>query len=141
MPIFQEYNSSLFPTIEESVLHSKTNPFVVSNFSTDIVFNDTGNIIPSPITNINQLIRNLDNLLIDYNVSEEELYRPETTSIKLYGSPDFWYLILLINNIGSVLDYTKSIIKVLPEKDLFRVEQLFKVIKEIKVNTESVIYK
>lgn len=141
MPIFQEYNSSLFPTIEESVLHSKTNPFVVSNFSTDIVFNDTGNIIPSPITNINQLIRNLDNLLVDYNVSEEELYRPETTSIKLYGSPDFWYLILLINNIGSVLDYTKSIIKVLPEKDLFRVEQLFKVIKEIKVNTESVIYK
>jgi hypothetical protein len=141
VPIFQEYNSSLFPTIEDSILHSKTNPFIVSNFSTDIIFSDSGNVIPSPITNINQLIKNLNDLLVNYNVSEEEFYRPETTSIKLYGSPDFWYLILLLNNIGTVLDYTKNTIKVLPEKDLFKIEQLFKVVKQIKVKNENIIFK
>ena len=141
MPIFKEYDSSNFATIEESIKHSKTNPFNVNKFSTDITFSDTGNSVPSPITNIKQLLDTINDLYIEHSLTEDELYRPESTSLKLYGSPDFWFVIMIINNIGSVLDYTKRTIKVIPENKLFKIEQLFSVVNNINVTTENVIFK
>lgn len=45
-------------------------------------------------------------LLYDYIVSDED--RPDTVSVRLYGSPTFTWTILLVNNIQTLYDWPLS---------------------------------
>lgn len=140
MAIFTEYDSSNFATIGESITHSKQNPFTVDKFGTTILFGN-GNKLTSPNSNIKSLLNNLDGLYINRNLTEAEYYRPETTAKLIYGSVDFWFLIMLINNFGTILDYIQPTIKVLPENELYRIEKLFSVTNTITLVNNPPIYR
>jgi hypothetical protein len=38
--MFENYDSSSFPTLEESIAHSKENPFISTNFSAKLAIGD-----------------------------------------------------------------------------------------------------
>ena len=42
-------------------------------------------------------------------VPKGQEYRPDLTSRKFYGTPDFWWKILLVNDIKDVFDYKAGI--------------------------------
>jgi hypothetical protein len=73
---------------------------------------DTGtayNIAVRDITAHAQIVERLKQtqvLLYDYIVSDEE--RPDTVSVRLYGTPTFTWSILLVNNIQSLYDWPLS---------------------------------
>jgi hypothetical protein len=43
-----------------------------------------------------------------YNIPENEFYKPEYTSDRLYGTPSLWYTILLVNNFFDSTEYIKK---------------------------------
>jgi hypothetical protein len=47
------------------------------------------------------------------DIPDEYLYRPEALAESLYGTPDLFYIILLVNNIASSTNFNKKSIKVL----------------------------
>ena len=54
--------------------------------------------------------------LEDYEINPEHKLRPEYVSYELYGTTDLWYILLYINEMATVNDFTKDVIKVFPDR-------------------------
>ena len=126
MNIYQEFDSGKFPYIDQSIEHSKTNPFLMHNFTNEIRFalND-GNVIAitEPMNIIKDLIYLFEDNIFTRVLPEEEYYKPEQTAYNLYGSHDFWYVIMLLNNCFTFLEYDKKEIKYINPNELYRIEK------------------
>ena len=70
--------------------------------------------------------------LLDYNMDKQYYYRPEYVCNLLYNTPDLWYLLLFVNDMSSVDDFTRDKIKVF---DSNRIE----IINEIINNEKELI--
>ena len=121
---FVQYDSAIFPTIEESVEHAKTNPFIFNNYSDRLLTLRDGEntIVYEPYNVMRSLVWMLEPFLVTYDMPVDEHYMPEKTAKRLYDSHDFWYVCMLINDCRSVKDYRFKQYKVLPAKDLYHIE-------------------
>lgn len=110
---FKNYDSSAFPTLHQSILHSKTNPFLVENLSTKIslVIEKELFLVQDPNSPLKEFISYFENDIYEEELPESEYYRPEMTALRVYGSADLWYLILIVNNLFSVTQYRRKTIK------------------------------
>lgn len=123
---FSKYDSAVFPTIEESIEHAKTNPFLSKNFAGKIrvKYKDTEYIIMEPSPSIKMFLNSLSEFFIEDVIRDEENYSPESTALRLYGSHDFWFLVMLLNSFDSITSYKKgNSILVIPPEQLFRIEK------------------
>ena len=121
---FASYDSAEFPTIEESIANSKTNPFLLNNFSDKLVALVEGQntIVYEPYNVLQSFVWMLDDFLVTYPMPPDEYYMPEKTAKRLYDSHDFWYICMLINNVSNAKDYRFETYKVLPAENLYHIE-------------------
>jgi hypothetical protein len=66
-----------------------------------------------------------------YRVKSSDLLRPDIISYKCYGSVDYWWIILLVNNITNPFtDLVEGIILTIPSKlDIYNFQKKFRVRK------------
>jgi hypothetical protein len=122
MTSFSNYDSSLFPTLPESIKHAQSNPLLIENLSDwMLTLYDTEEVlIQEPSCTLKSMVHMFDDVLETINVPTTEYYRPELTAKRLYDSYDFWYILLLVNNIYSNVKYNQPTIKYIPAKELVR---------------------
>ena len=57
----------------------------------------------------------LTNVIVESKLSEEEKraywYKPKTVSFELYGTTEFWYTLLILNQCTSINQFTPDIMK------------------------------
>jgi hypothetical protein len=121
---FAQYDSADFPTIEQSIAHAETNPFLFNNYSDKLVALLEGEnvVVHEPYNVLQSFIWMLEPFLVEYDMPEDEYYMPEKTAKKLYDSHDFWYVCMLVNNCVSCMDYKFKKYKVLPATELYHIE-------------------
>ena len=130
---FSNYDSSLFPTFPESIKHSMSNPLLIENLSDWMIdiYDGEEVMIQEPSCTLKSMIGMFDDVLETIAVPNSEFYRPEITAKRLYDSADFWYILLLVNNIYSPHKYNKSSIKYIPAKELIRLSKFSQRTKNI----------
>ena len=119
-----QYDSADFPTIDQSIENSKTNPFLFNNYSDKLVALLEGEnvIVHEPYNVLHSFIWMLEPYLVEYDMPESEYYMPEKTAKNLYDSHDFWYVCMLINDCKTVMDYKFKTYKILPAEELYHIE-------------------
>lgn len=65
-----------------------------------------------------------------YTMSDSDFikykYRPKLLSADLYNSIDYWYILLMVNNMSSILEFTKKNIKVLTTDGIAYIKSICK---------------
>lgn len=121
---FVQYDSAVFPTIEQSIEHSKLNPFIFNNFSNRLLTLRDGQntVVYEPYNVMRSLSWMLEPFLVEYDMPVAEHYMPELTAKNTYDSHDFWYVCMIVNNCRSVKEYQFKRYKILPATELYRIE-------------------
>ena len=75
-----------------------------------------------PLTSLFNKYRNvLDNIIIIIELDDEEqanyMYKPKLVSEELYGSAEFWDVILVLNGCKSVMDFKPKSLKIYDPKE------------------------
>lgn len=83
----------------------------------------SGDVIRIPLNSIMSDYRYfLEPYIIEIEMNDEELYlyqfKPKSLSYKLYGTTEYWPVLLMINNCVSKVDFNKKKIKVLDPKKI-----------------------
>jgi len=143
---FSQFDSASFPTLEESIANSLINPFLLDNFSDKyrtnidglpVLFNEPSNILQS-------LIWLLTPSLLTETMPQNEIFMPERTSKRLYGSHDFWYMPMLVNDCMCASEYKFTTMLYLPSSSLPDVEVFLNSVKgavNIYDEDKSTIYR
>jgi len=126
MPKFSnKYDSADHADIRDSINASKTNKLNIKNVSNKI--NSAGKIIWLS----NNIFKKYKNILAQYTVEVEvkdhQKYKPHFLSKEYYGTQDLWYLIMLMNDMTSVMEFTKDTVKVFDKR---RIELINKILVE-----------
>lgn len=109
------------PTLNGQIVSSDSNRILLDRFSNWYSLEDQilmGFPLMSKYANI--IKANLE----DYEINPEHKLRPEYVSHELYGTTDLWYILLYINDMRSVHDFTKDVIKVFPDKLISEVNRM-----------------
>jgi hypothetical protein len=105
-------NSGQFATITDGITHSQTNQITLTNASLKL------NIDNKIIMNQGSIFKSYKDIifgaLIDYTMDDKYMYRPDYLALDYWGTTDLWYLLLWINSMSSVHDFTQKNIKILP---------------------------
>lgn len=102
---FSTFSSSKFSTLNSSIEDSRTNKILLDNISTHYIFEDEVHMSFSMLRKYEHLIRANTEVV---NVPKEYYYRPEYLSNYLYGTTDFWYLIMFVNNMTSPSEFNRE---------------------------------
>ncbi|QXN67905.1 hypothetical protein FPHOBKDP_00155 [Listeria phage LPJP1] len=78
--------------------------------------------------------------LIDYDISENQFYRPEYVSEELYETTDLWYLLMFVNDMDTVEKFNKKTIKVFPDTILNTINKIINQEKNMKSTVQSPRY-
>lgn len=83
----------------------------------------SGDVIRIPLNSIMSDYRYfIEPYIIEIEMNDEELYlyqfKPKSLSYKLYGTTEYWSVLLMINNCVSKVDFNKKKIKVLDPKKI-----------------------
>lgn len=120
---FNILNSSSFPDIEGSIDHSKYNKITLDNISTFYIFEDQ-------LIFGFSILRKYENIfktnMLRYKIKEEHKLRPEYVSYELYGTTDFWYMLLFLNDMMSTDEFIKDEINIFNSAFI---DQLFKILE------------
>lgn len=110
-------------TIDDLILWGKTQEISQRNLTRSAYITDTesSETIRIPMNAIMSEYRYfLQPYIIEIEMSDEEMYlyqyKPKSLSSKLYGTTEYWSVLLMINNCVSKIDFNKSKIKVLDPK-------------------------
>ena len=101
------------PTLNGQINSSEINKILLDKFSN--WYDLEGQILlgfPLMSKYANIIKANLE----DYEINPEHKLRPEYVSYELYGTTDLWYILLYINEMATVNDFTKDVIKVFPDR-------------------------
>ena len=128
---FANYDSSDFATIPESVAHAKDNPLQLFNLSDKLIYEFNGKevIIQDSNCALKQMMFFFEDLIKVTPIPESDYYRPEITAKRLYGSADMWFILLLVNNMTTVMEFNKKNIKYIPSNDLVHLETFVRMAK------------
>ena len=130
---YSNYDSSDFATFPESIAHARRNPMLIENLSNKISLsseNDTF-LIQEPSCLFKDMINFFEKDYLELELPKEEHYRPEITAKRLYGSADFWYILLLVNNLFTIHDYNLPKIKYIPPQRLTKIQTFIKYSKNL----------
>ena len=100
------YNSGYSTEIEENIEFDKEkNGVSISKIARELNFKNAL-VIQDPFTILDEyrnFLLNEDNL-DEIEVPEDRAYRPEAMSQKIYGTPDLWYIILIVNKMKNYIE-------------------------------------
>lgn len=121
---FIQFDSADMATLEESITHSKENPFLMDKFSDKLrtTIDGEGCLVNEPANILSSLVWMLEPFLVEEPLPDNEKYMPERTSKRLYNSHDFWFVLMLINGVAACSEYNLTTIKLLQAKDLHKIE-------------------
>ena len=91
-----QFNSGRYPDIRDSIKHSHGNIILLPHVSKRINY-DNKFIAEEPTCLAKERKALLMKDLYSYDVTTRNMYNPEMISETLYGSPDYWYIIMLVN--------------------------------------------
>lgn len=107
-----EFNGDVSEDLILDINNGRSHRFILDNFSNWYVFN--GDIILGM-----PLLRKYENIIRSnvrpYKIPSDRFYRPEYVSYDLYGTTDYWYLLLFLNFMKSADDFTQEVIWVFDE--------------------------
>jgi hypothetical protein len=109
--MYSQYNSSAGAELQSCITASKGNPLTIANLSELLIVD--GIPVYSPNSVIEDYMGYIMENLIDIALPDELQFRPESLSESLYGTPDLWYLLMLINGKSSVTDFYGPSVKAL----------------------------
>lgn len=80
----------------------------------------------------------------EYTISDSDFikikYKPKTLSAQLYGSIDYWYILLIVNKMFSIMDFNRKTIRVLTIEGINYIKNvLMKEEAEISQNKSDVL--
>ena len=102
-------NSSRFQDLVGEMNSTKSNRILLDNLSNWYVFNGEL-LLGMPLLKKYENIFRAD--LVDYQITKKQYYRPEYVSYELYGTTDFWYLILFLNHMSTPDEFNQPVISV-----------------------------
>lgn len=112
-------------TMDDLILWGKTQEISQRNLTRSAYIRDTesSETIRIPMNAIMSDYRYfLKSYIIEFMMNDEELYlyqyKPKSLSSKLYGTTEYWSVLLMINNCVSKLDFNKALVKVLDPKTI-----------------------
>lgn len=105
------YDSSKFSHLLDSIKHSKTNKFCLTNLSRCINVQDKVLLYEPHI--FEEYYHILIGYCKEYILPENEYYKPEFTALRVYKTCDLWWLVLWLNKISTLFDYNCKTINVL----------------------------
>lgn len=90
-----------------------------------------------PLTSLFNKYRNvLDNIIIIIELDDEEqakyIYKPKLVSEELYGSAEFWDVILVLNGCKSVMEFKPKALKIYDPKELKKYINEIMILEEIE---------
>ena len=93
-----KYRSAAYPTLEEELEHSRTNPLVVGNTYSRISMGDTEiGGFGTPFDSFLPLVK--EQWTYDYTAPDVRYnYWPEKLSYDRYDTEDLWYVLMRLNN-------------------------------------------
>lgn len=110
-------------TVSELIAWGKSQEISYRNLHRDayVVNKDTSETIRIPLTDIiSEYKYFLQPYIIEFTMHDEELqlyqFNPKALSNKLYGTTEYWAVLLMINNCISKIDFSSHKIKVLDPK-------------------------
>jgi hypothetical protein len=109
--MYSQYNSSKDAELKKCIDSSKNNPITIANLSELYIYDGVAVYAPSSV--VEDYMDYIKENLIEMDLPEELQFRPEALSESLYGTPDLFYLLMLINGIYSVTDFNMKKVKVL----------------------------
>lgn len=111
---------SIPATVNDQISAAKKEEISYRNLHKEIYVNDTvsNEVIKIPLNDVMADYKYfLDPYIAEVNVNDEELYHymynPKLLSYDLYGTTEYWHVLLLINNCVSKIDFNMRKIKVL----------------------------
>lgn len=114
---------ALFATMEELIEWGKSQEISHRNLSKEayITYGNTGETIEIPLNQLMSEYRHfLKPYIITVTINDEELYKyqykPKSLSQVLYGTTEYWSVLLMINNCVSKIDFDMNPVKVLDPK-------------------------
>jgi len=121
------------PNISRQLEKSKNNEMLLTNISHRINFNNEFCAFDYNV--LEQYKGFLSQFLIKVKCPESLYYHPEIVAKKIYGSVDFWYLVMMFNPIPSAAEFNSPVINVF---DPGKIEYINKIINihynELKFN-------
>lgn len=97
------------PDMLSEIQYQKTNRISLNKLS-DWFLLEGQSILGMPILKRYEHILKAD--LVDYSLSSEYHYKPEYLSNELYETTDLWYLLLFVNDMATIDEFNKPVIKV-----------------------------
>lgn len=143
---YSTFDSGRFADIQDSILSADANPFTYDKYSDKMVFTDDTGVtreICEPVNNLQIFLSELDPYCTITSIPDGEIYMPERTALRLYGSHDFWYILLLLNNCRTMTEYTMSQVKYIRPSELYRLQLFLNLAKNEKkfYNDKYIIHK
>lgn len=116
---------ALMATMEELIEWGKTQEISHRNLNKEayITYGDTGEVIEIPLNALMSEYRYfLKPYIITATLNDEEMYiyqySPKSLSKALYGTTEYWSVLLMINNCISKIDFNMNPVKVLNPKTI-----------------------
>lgn len=112
-----QYDSSVGKaSMDDMVSHSSENLLTIEALSSKVNINKLSDNISLTIADKNILsdYKNflLDNFCLYVELPEEFYYKPDYVSKKIYGTVDFWWLVLMMADVPSAYEFNSSPIAV-----------------------------
>lgn len=105
-------------TIEDFVISGETISISYQHLSFLQILNNGTSL--SILNVISDYIEELRNVCVNVSLTQEQqfkyFYKPKLLCTDIYGNPELYYIILLINGITDVKEFTKPVIK-MPRKN------------------------
>jgi len=96
--------------INKSLEKSENNSMLLTNLSHKVNFNDEFYTFDYNI--LERYKGFLAQFVIKVNCPEAYYYHPEIVAKKIYGSVDFWYLVMMFNPIPSAAEFNSPVINI-----------------------------
>ena len=122
---YSNYDSGDFPLIPDSLNHAKNNVFVLDKYSNKLVFNEADRqvVVVEPTCVIYDFLALFGDNIFEENLPKSEWYMPEASAKRIYGTHDFWYIIMYCTAIQCTIDYTVDKIRYIDPAQVYRVEK------------------
>jgi len=130
------FNSAYSSNIVDNIERDKQNEISIRGIAREINFKNAL-VIQDPFTIIKENRTTLFNEgnLMDFVIPEERAYRPEAISELIYGTPDLWYIILMVNKLFHFRELKPNLkIKVLSPEHLTNISTM---IGKLKLNNSD----
>lgn len=109
------------PSLNGMITSAKDNRISLTNISNQYLFENQAIIGFSILRKYENVLKNE---LYDYTIDKKYFMKPEYVSYQLYETTDLWYLLLFINDMARVEDFTKETIKVFPAETISLINKI-----------------